>query len=73
MSSFQPAGESKDLISPNQGHLRSNGLYLSSLTREYIIYMTFIWELPLILLLAVVRQYMLPGKGREDLETGYKQ
>ena len=35
MSNLQSAGESQDLISPDQGHLRVNGLYLSSLTREY--------------------------------------
>ena len=35
LSNLQPAGESQDLISPNQGHLRVNGSYLSSLTREY--------------------------------------
>ena len=35
LSKLQPAGESQDFISPNQGHLRANGLCLSSLTREH--------------------------------------
>ena len=36
LSNLQPADELQDLISPNQRHLRANGVYLSSLTGEYI-------------------------------------
>ena len=33
---LKPAGEPQDRISPNQGYLRVNDSYLSSLTRQYI-------------------------------------
>ena len=39
LSKLQPVGEWQELISPNQGHLRVNGLYLSFLPRELV------WEI----------------------------
>ena len=44
MNHFQPLSESRDLSFPNQGHLRANGLYGSSLSREYIAYITLVRE-----------------------------
>lgn len=37
LSYLKPTGELEEFISPNQGHLKKNGLYHSFLTKEHIV------------------------------------
>ena len=44
LSNLQALGGSQDLSFRNRGHVRANGLYLSSLTREHTASISLVWE-----------------------------
>ena len=41
----QLAGDWQELTSANKGHLKTNGPYVSSITKEYLAYIFLVWEI----------------------------